>query len=55
MDKVWTCINPKTEHTLDRFASEIAYLKNKTEEINEISADFEKVISIIEDPCAEEK
>jgi len=40
MDAVWTCVNPKANSTVERFANEIAYIKNKTEEINEISADF---------------
>lgn len=54
MDKVWSCINLKDDNGTERFASEIAYIKNKTDEINEIAADFEKVISIMDNPNAEE-
>jgi predicted DNA-binding antitoxin AbrB/MazE fold protein len=40
MDVVWSRVNTEAEERLNQFANEIAYIKMKTEEINEISADF---------------
>ena len=40
MDKVWACVKTDSSERANKFENEVTYIKNKTIEINEISADF---------------
>lgn len=59
MDKVWSCTNHEEKAgdggLIDKLQVEINHIKNKNAEIVQISADFEKVIHIMDSPLGDDK